>query len=250
MIFVAPRSAKLVESQGSRYTLLTGLRLRLIGSWGCCCCGRKALLTGGRPRLCLPRDRGRVRRDPILPLAGGSVPVTAGRDGLGHRGPPARPGRRNHAVDLRGAAHRGLRLGGERGIAASPQADQVSDSMQGSFTRSFASAANTRARPTPQYADGIIAGGKAGIPRRRPVGLPGRHDRRAPRGHAGLLHVPPPRRGASAHGEDRGRGRRRRRGAGLDAVRPAGRSTAPGQPPPRATMRRACGIRPSPGSSR
>ena len=71
----------------------------------------------------------------------GSVPVDAGGDGVGHRGSPARPRRRDHAVDLRRAADGGLRgRGGRRRSRASPNADQVSDSVAGQLTKSFASA--------------------------------------------------------------------------------------------------------------
>ena len=116
MILVAPRSAKLIETRGARFTLLLGyvflfLALRLDA----------AALEGGQPvlagraRLRLHRHRRGSRRHAGVPLAHRLGPGPAGRHGVGDGGPPAGPRRRDHAVDLRRAAHRRLRDRGRRG---------------------------------------------------------------------------------------------------------------------------------------
>ena len=53
--------------------------------------------------------RRRLRRDPGLALATGSVPVRRAGMALGHRRPAARPRRRDHAVDPGRAPHRRIR---------------------------------------------------------------------------------------------------------------------------------------------
>ena len=102
MVLVAPRSAKLVESHGARFTLLAGYvfmltRLRL----RCCCCGATTALLADRHRVCLHRHRRRLRRHTRLALADRVGAGAARGHGVGHRRPAARPRRRDHAVDLR-----------------------------------------------------------------------------------------------------------------------------------------------------
>lgn len=46
IILVAPRSAKLVETRGARFTLLIGYVFSLLALYGCSCCGRRAVVTG------------------------------------------------------------------------------------------------------------------------------------------------------------------------------------------------------------
>ena len=46
MVIVAPRSAKIVESHGARFTLLLGYVFVRSGSWRCSCCGRRTSRTG------------------------------------------------------------------------------------------------------------------------------------------------------------------------------------------------------------
>ena len=46
MVLVAPRSAKLVEARGARFTLLIGYVFCCSASSRCCCCGRRASRTG------------------------------------------------------------------------------------------------------------------------------------------------------------------------------------------------------------
>ena len=114
MVVVAPRSAKLVEARGARFTLLFGYVFVLLGfltmlllwkediSYWKVALGYSFVGIGvglaGHAGLALA-DR----------LGAGQ----AGRDGLGHRRPAARPRRGDHAVDLRRAADRRLR--GRRG---------------------------------------------------------------------------------------------------------------------------------------
>ena len=116
MVLVAPRSAKLVESRGARFTLLVGYVFCVLGFLGDAAAleGRHRLLEG-RPRLRPDRDRRRLRRHPGLALADRLGAGHPRRDGLRHRRPPARPRRRDHAVDLRRPAHRRLRGGRQRG---------------------------------------------------------------------------------------------------------------------------------------
>ncbi len=125
MVIVAPRSAKLVEARGARFTLLIGYVF---------CAARlphdaaalegRHLLLEGRPRLRADRNRGRLRRHPRLALADRLGSGPARRDGLRHRRPAARPRRRDHAVDLRRPAHRRLRGGRQRGDRLLPRTGQ------------------------------------------------------------------------------------------------------------------------------
>ena len=69
------------------------------------------LVLEGRARLRLHRDRRRPRRDARVALADRLGAGDARRHGVGHRRPPARPRRGDHAVDLRRAPHRRLRGG-------------------------------------------------------------------------------------------------------------------------------------------
>ncbi len=88
----------------------------------------------------------------------GSVPVTARRDGVGHRRPPARPRRGDHAVDLRRAPDGRLRGGGRSGDHE-PRASTSPHSVQNQLTKSF-SGAEDIAQQYPQYASQITAGGE------------------------------------------------------------------------------------------
>ena len=112
MVLVAPRSAKLVETRGARFTLLVGYVFCLLGFLTMLLLWKEdsGLLAGG-PGLPADRDRGRVRRHPRVALADRVGAGDPRGHGIRHGGPAARPGRRDHAVDLRGAAHRRLRLG-------------------------------------------------------------------------------------------------------------------------------------------
>ena len=87
----------------------------------------------------------------------GSVPVRARRHGVGHRGPAARPRRRDHAVDPRGAAHR--RLCGRRGCGDRRVQPARHRQRPGELTKSFAGA-EAIAEQHPQYASQITAAAK------------------------------------------------------------------------------------------
>ena len=116
MVLVAPRSAKLVETRGARFTLL---------------CGYVSLLLAFATMLLLWKEGipywkvglayafigigVGLRRHARLALADRLGARAARRHGVRHRRPPARPRRRDHAVDLRRAADRRLRGGGGRG---------------------------------------------------------------------------------------------------------------------------------------
>ena len=115
MILAAPRSAKIVEARGSRFTLLAGLCLRLprFPDDAAVVEGERFVLGGGAG-VCVCRHRHRPVRHAGLALADGVCPGDARRHGLGHGGPAARPGRRDLQFALRRPA--GSRLcGGDDG---------------------------------------------------------------------------------------------------------------------------------------
>ena len=110
MIVVAPRSAKLVESHGSRFTLLIGFVFCLLAFFEMLLFWDEgvAYWVVGLGYLLMGVGR-RLRRHPGLALADRLGPGQAGGHGLRHRRPPARPRRRDHAVDLRRPPDRRLR---------------------------------------------------------------------------------------------------------------------------------------------
>ena len=89
----------------------------------------------------------------------GSVPVTRAGHGVGHGRPPARPGRRDHAVDLRGAPDRRLCGRGAAALAGAPPNPDLTTSVQNQLTMSFAGAAEIAAQ-YPQYSTQIIQAAK------------------------------------------------------------------------------------------
>ena len=162
MVLVAPRSAKLIEAKGSRFTLLTGYVFVLLGfvtmlllwndgiSYWKVTLGYALVGIGvgfaGTPRVSLPHRVG---------------PREAGRHGVGHLRPPTRPRRRHHAVDPRCAPHRGLRSRDDHGrIAGAPNAAKITDTTQDQLQQSFAGAENV-AGQFPQYAAQITAAAKS-----------------------------------------------------------------------------------------
>ena len=180
MVLVAPRSAKLVEARGSRFTLLLGYVFCLLGFLT-----MLLLWDEGIPywkvgaRLRVRRHRRRLRRHAGLALADRLGAGAARRHGVGHRRPPARPRRRDHAVDPRRAADGRLReRASARQIAGSPNSDKVTDSVQSELTKSFSSAAAT-AEQYPQYSDQIIAGREDRVPAGRQLGLHARASSRS-----------------------------------------------------------------------
>ena len=161
MVLVAPRSAKLVEARGARFTLLTGYVFLLLGF-----AAMLLLWDEGSPywqvglAYVLIGIGVGLRRHAGVPLADGLRAGAARRDGLRHRRPAARPRRRDHAVDLRCAAHRGIRLrgfGNYCGIGGRrPGHDQRSEPAHQSF-----SSAAAIAERYPQYSTQIIQGAKS-----------------------------------------------------------------------------------------
>jgi MFS transporter, DHA2 family, multidrug resistance protein len=161
MILVAPRSAKLVETRGARFTLLTGYMFLLLAFvW----------------MLLLWEDGSRYWQ---IGLAYAFIGV-----GVGFAGTPAshsltssvpvqRAGMASGTADLQrdlgGAIMQsifgalltaGYVSAASAKIAASPNAAQINDSVQSQLTKSYASAAAIAER-YPQYAQPIIDGAKS-----------------------------------------------------------------------------------------
>lgn len=156
MVVVAPRSARLVEARGARFTLLAGFAFCLLGfvamlllwddgaSYWHIAVGYSLLGIGVG-----------LAGTPASHSLTGSVPVT--RAGMAS-------GTADLQRDLGGAIMQSI-LGAvltagyasafARQIAGSPNADQVSDQVQGELTKSFAGAANV-AEQYPQHANAII----------------------------------------------------------------------------------------------
>ena len=158
MVVVAPRSAKLIEARGARFTLLSGyvflflafLWMLLVWNEGAPYWQIAAAYVFIGAGVGLAGHAGLALADRV----GAGDPC---RHGLGHRRPPTRPRRRDHAVDLRRAPDGRLRAAVASQIAASDQS--ISDSTQAQLTKSFAGAEAVAAQH-PQYADAIIAGAK------------------------------------------------------------------------------------------
>jgi MFS transporter, DHA2 family, multidrug resistance protein len=155
MIVVAPRSAKLVESHGSRFTLLLGFFFCLLAFavmlvlWD----ENASYFVVGLGYLLVGMGVG-FAGTPASRSLTGSVPVT--RAGMAS-------GTADLQRDLGGAIMQsifgalltaGYAAGFATQIAASPQAAQVSQSVQNELTKSFSSAANT-AQQYPEYAQQI-----------------------------------------------------------------------------------------------
>jgi EmrB/QacA subfamily drug resistance transporter len=160
MVIIAPRSAKLVEAKGARFTLLVG--------YAC-------ILLGFVTMLVLWRDGASY-----LPVGVGYALVGAG---VGFAGTPAshsltgsvpvtRVGMASGTADLQrdlgGAIMQsimgalltaGYATAAASAIAGSPQSDQVSSDVQSQLTKSF-SGAEQIAQQYPQYSDQIVAAAK------------------------------------------------------------------------------------------
>jgi predicted MFS family arabinose efflux permease len=160
MVIVAPRSAKLVESHGARFTLLLGYVFCLLGFL-------TMLLLWTESSHYWVIGLGYAFVGAGVGFAGtpashsltGSVPVT--RAGMAS-------GTADLQRDLGGAIMQSI-LGAlltagyasavTKLIAGSPNGSKVNDDVQSELTKSFASAANTAAR-YPQYSSQIIAGAR------------------------------------------------------------------------------------------
>jgi EmrB/QacA subfamily drug resistance transporter len=160
MVLVAPRSAKLVESHGSRFTLLLGYACCLLGfitMWAFWDEGASYWVVGLGYAF-VGAGVG-FAGTPASHSLTGSVPVT--RAGMAS-------GTADLQRDLGGAIMQSI-LGAlltagytaafAAAIAGSPNANQISDNVQSQLEKSFSSAENTAAQ-YPQYSNQIIAAAK------------------------------------------------------------------------------------------
>ena len=195
MVLVAPRSAKLVEAHGARATLLLGYVFVLLGFL-------TMLLLWKEDISYWKVGLGYAFVGIGVGLAGtpashsltGSVPVTRAGMASGTADLQRDLGRRDHAVDLRRAPDRRLRERrggrdrrvGEGRLRQRPEpADEVVRRRRGDRPAVPAGRRHDHRR------------GQDVVPPGRPVGLPRRHRRRAPRRRARLLPLPEARRGAA-----------------------------------------------------
>jgi MFS family permease len=157
MVVCAPRSARLVEAKGSRFTLLVGYVFVLFGFVTMLALWRDGAhyWTVGLGYAFIGAGVG-FAGTPASHSLTGAVPVT--RAGMAS-------GTADLQRDLGGAIMQsimgalltaGYAAAFATALAGSPDADQVSSSVQGELTKSFASAANT-AEKYPQYSEQIIA---------------------------------------------------------------------------------------------
>jgi len=158
MVLCAPRSAKLVETKGARFTLLLGYVFVLLG-----------FLT----MLLLWKEGSsywQVGLGYAFVGAGVGFAGTPASHSLTGSVPVAKAGMASGTADLQrdlgGAIMQsifgalltaGYATAVSSAIASSPAADQITSSVQSELTKSFSSAANT-AEQYPQYANQIIAG--------------------------------------------------------------------------------------------
>jgi MFS family permease len=160
MVIVAPRSATLVESRGSRFTLLTGYAFCLLGFiW-----------------MLIFWDEGisylHVAIAYALMGTGVGFAGTPASHSLTGSVPVKRAGMASATADLQrdlGGALMQSVLGAlltagylkasTAAIAAAPKADEINDSVQAQLTKSFASAENIAQR-YPEYQDQIVAAAK------------------------------------------------------------------------------------------
>ena len=160
MVLIAPRSAKLVEAKGARFTLLVGYGF---------------VFAGFLAMLLLWRDGASywvVGLGYAFVGAGVGFAGTPASRSLTASVPVTRAGMASGTADLQrdlGGAIMQSILGAlltagyakavSSLIAASPQSAQITESVQSELTKSFSSAANT-AEQYPQYSAQIIAGAK------------------------------------------------------------------------------------------
>jgi MFS transporter, DHA2 family, multidrug resistance protein len=157
MVLVAPRSAKLVESHGARFTLLCGYVALFLAFGWMFVVWREGISYWevGLAYVFVGIGVG-LAGTPASRSLTGSVPVQ--RSGMAS-------GTADLQRDLGGAIMQsifgalltyGYASAAAASIAASPDADKVSDSVQGQLTKSFAGAEGIAAR-YPQYSDQILA---------------------------------------------------------------------------------------------
>ena len=197
MVLVAPRSAKLVEARGARFTLL---------------CGYVFLLLAFATMLLLWKEDvsyWKIGLAYVFIGIGVGFAGTPASHSLTGSVPVRRAGMASGTADLQrdlgGAIMQsifgalltaGYAAAAAAAIAAAPANQAITDS-ENQLTKSFAGA-EAVAQQYPQYAAPDHRRRQAVVPRRRPVGLHGR-DRRGPaRRAARVLHVPEEGRGAGA----------------------------------------------------
>ena len=193
MIIVAPRSAKLVEARGARFTLLLGYVFVLLGFVTMFVLWREGSaywqVALGYAFVGIGVGFAGTPASHSLTGLGAGHPR---RDGVGHGRSPARPRRGVHAVDLRGVADGGLR--GRRVRGHGGRAERRPDHGQ----RPGAADQVVQQRRGGGRAVPAVRGGHHGrrqdlVPRRRRLGLRGRHHRGADRGGRRVLPVFPKR---------------------------------------------------------
>jgi hypothetical protein len=161
MVFVAPRSAKLVESHGARFTLLIGYVFCLLGFvWMLFLWDEGISYWVVAVAYALVGTGVGFAGTPASHSLTGSVPVK--RAGMAS-------GTADLQRDLGGAIMQSI-LGAlltagyaaafTAAIAASPQASSVSADVESQLTKSFSSAANT-AEQYPQYAEQIVGAARS-----------------------------------------------------------------------------------------
>ena len=194
MVIVAPRSAKLIESHGSRFTLLCGYVFCLLGFLTMLLLWKENIpywkvgLAYGFAGI------GVGFADEVLFT--GSVPVR--RVGMASgTAAGARPGRRDHAVDPRGAAHRRVRGRVRRGHR--PRIPTRTRSPTAWPRSSRSPSTGRRRRPAvPEVRHADHRGSQERVLAGRSSGPTLRAHRRAVGGGVGLPHVPEEGRGGRA----------------------------------------------------
>ena len=195
MVVVAPRSAKLIEARGSRFTLLCGyVFLFLAFLWMLLIWGEGSPYWHIAAAYIFVGAGVGLAGTPASHSLTGSVPVT--RAGMAS-------GTADLQRDLGGAIMQSI-FGAllTAGYASAVSAEiassdkSITDSTQAQLTKSF-DGAEAVAQQHPQYADAIIAGAKEAFLRGRRLGVHGRSRRDPARRGARLLHVPEARRGGA-----------------------------------------------------
>ena len=159
MVVVAPRSAKLVEARGARFTLLFGYVFVLLGFLTMLLLWKESIaVLEGRARLRLRRDRRRPSRARRLAFAHGL-------------GPGERVGMASGTADLQrdlgGAIMQSIfgalltaGYASAAGTLVTSSGHNVTSSTEATLTKSFSSAADLATRYPPSVQNQIVAGAK------------------------------------------------------------------------------------------
>ncbi len=190
MVIAAPRSAKLIETHGARFTLLLGYLFCLLGFltmlllWED---GERVL--AGRSGLRVRRPRRRPGRHPGLAFTHRFGARATGGNGVGDRRPPARPRRGDHAVDPRRAAGGGVRDRVHQADRRVTERQRRQQQRRGAAHEVVLERGQHR-EPVPAVREADYHRGEDFVRRRRQLGLQ-RGDHRDPhRRGPGVLHVP------------------------------------------------------------